>query len=228
MAIPSEALRKCKHCGEEKEPQHMVHSKPYLCKACNAAKTAAWRKTAKPMSTWTYVKTNGTPEDMQRLRERHRIYQKKSDERRFAKMSQAEILAHKADLKAKKDKRLRRLKDETYAAYGGAVCRCCGEREPTFLSIDHVDNDGYLHRKEIPKVNGGYSMYVWLKRQGFPPGFQILCMNCQVGKHRNGGVCPHQRTCDGQGASPYPQAGGSASGLAVSSVHEMTCSHPKG
>jgi hypothetical protein len=31
-------------------------------------------------------------------------------------------------------------------------------------------------------------------KQGFPDGFQTLCFNCNVGKYKNGGVCPHQST----------------------------------
>jgi len=72
----------------------------------------------------------------------------------------------------------------------GSRCACCGENELLFLSIDHVNNDGASHRKG----NGGSShnnIYAWLVRKKFPPGFQVLCMNCNHGKHRNRGVCPH-------------------------------------
>lgn len=27
---------------------------------------------------------------------------------------------------------------------------------------------------------------------GFPPEYQIQCFNCNLGRARNGGVCPHQ------------------------------------
>jgi hypothetical protein len=30
-----------------------------------------------------------------------------------------------------------------------------------------------------------------LRRNNYPEGFQILCMNCQFGKRMNNGVCPH-------------------------------------
>jgi hypothetical protein len=26
----------------------------------------------------------------------------------------------------------------------------------------------------------------------FPPGFQLLCSNCNHGRARNGGICPHK------------------------------------
>jgi hypothetical protein len=75
-----------------------------------------------------------------------------------------------------------------YAAYGGAACACCGETEECFLSLDHVNDNGGQHRKEI----GAANLYVWLERHHYPPGFRVLCMNCNMGRQRNGGVCPHE------------------------------------
>jgi hypothetical protein len=82
----------------------------------------------------------------------------------------------------------RKLKDAAYAAYGGYRCVCCGETTEAFLSIDHINNDGANHRRSVERR----SIYKWLKRHKYPEGFQILCMNCNFGKARNGGICPHQ------------------------------------
>ncbi|WP_428323676.1 hypothetical protein [Nitrosopumilus sp.] len=71
---------------------------------------------------------------------------------------------------------------------GKNQCQCCGENEFLFLSIDHIDNNGAEHRREIGK---GYSIYFWLVENDFPEGFQVYCMNCNWGKARNGGICPH-------------------------------------
>jgi hypothetical protein len=71
-------------------------------------------------------------------------------------------------------------------AYGGA-CACCGEREPAFLTIDHLDGGGCEHRRELKTKN----IYRWLVRNKFPAGFQVLCWNCNLAKHHCG-VCPHQ------------------------------------
>ena len=84
-----------------------------------------------------------------------------------------------------------RIQAEIVEAYGGFKCACCGETEPMFLTIDHVNNDGAEHRRQIG-AKPGSGFYQWLKSEGYPPGFQVLCMNCNFGKHRNGGVCPHQ------------------------------------
>ena len=82
-------------------------------------------------------------------------------------------------------------------AYGGYRCACCGETEPMFLSLDHVHNDGADHRREMGYEEGngkGASSAIlsWLKKNNYPPGFQVLCMNCNHGKARNGGICPHK------------------------------------
>lgn len=90
-------------------------------------------------------------------------------------------------------KRYQAVKDEVFRAYGGYVCTCCGETEPMFLCIDHIDGGGEAHRTSIGVGSRGRGMYTWLKKQGFPPGFRVLCQNCNIGTHLNGGVCPHKR-----------------------------------
>lgn len=88
-----------------------------------------------------------------------------------------------------------RIKEEVYPAYGGFVCACCGETMREALTIDHVDGGGSAHRRVIGRSYGtGQGFLRYLRRNDFPPGFQILCMNCQFGKKHNGGVCPHKQT----------------------------------
>lgn len=90
-----------------------------------------------------------------------------------------------------------KLRHEVFMAYGGYICNCCGETEPLFLSIDHVNNDGAKHRRQLGYNSGngkGASSrtWKWLKDNNYPEGFQVLCMNCNLGKARNKGKCPHQ------------------------------------
>lgn len=88
----------------------------------------------------------------------------------------------------------RKRKLDAFAAYGGSICVCCGETNQFFLCIDHVNGGGNAHRKEIAGGSrGGDVIYSWLKKNNYPPGFQVLCFNCNNGKHFNGGVvCPHK------------------------------------
>ena len=80
----------------------------------------------------------------------------------------------------------------------GASCACCGEQQVLFLDVDHIDNNGAEHRRSISHEGfSGTTFYRWLVRNHFPDGFQLLCRNCNWGKHRNGGVCPHKEVIDG-------------------------------
>jgi hypothetical protein len=81
------------------------------------------------------------------------------------------------------------LRDEVFTAYGGYVCRCCGETHKEFLQLDHVNNDGSDHRKEVGSA-GGDRLYLWLKKNGYPPIIQVLCANCNYSKAHYG-YCPH-------------------------------------
>ena len=80
-----------------------------------------------------------------------------------------------------------------YDAYGGAFCSCCGEAELAFLTIDHVNNDGHKYRKKTGGQRNGGNNYLWAIKNDFPPGLQVLCYNCNSGRYRNGGDCPHQK-----------------------------------
>ncbi len=71
----------------------------------------------------------------------------------------------------------------------GAFCNCCGESNILFLNIDHVENDGYAERKIF---KGALPFYNKIIREGYPESYQILCSNCNDGKRRNGGICPHK------------------------------------
>lgn len=62
---------------------------------------------------------------------------------------------------------------------------------PQFLTIDHINGDGWQHR-QIEGIQPGTQLYRWLKRNGFPKDrFQLLCFNCNCAKSIYG-VCPHK------------------------------------
>jgi hypothetical protein len=75
----------------------------------------------------------------------------------------------------------------------GAKCKCCGETETTFLTIDHINNDGNIARRT--DKTGGSNFYRVLARKiqdgEAPTDLQILCRNCNWGKNVNSGICPH-------------------------------------
>lgn len=72
----------------------------------------------------------------------------------------------------------------------GYRCVCCGETNPFFLTVDHKFGEGNIHRKEVRKSSNDW--YKAVVAEGFPDTYQILCFNCNLGRQRNDGVCPHK------------------------------------
>lgn len=87
-----------------------------------------------------------------------------------------------------------RARQEALARYG-TCCACCGEEDSRVLTLDHVNGDGAAHRRKIG--NGAGVLVWWLKAHDFPPGFQILCRNCNFAAGHGG--CPHKELPSGQG-----------------------------
>jgi hypothetical protein len=194
-------LRKCKICEAEKPLESFpkcksAKGKSYRtreCKDCAKVRLSKWYQDNREYSTLRMkVWRHGLTED------RKAVYRAKAAEKQRARnASQRELC---------------------YQAYGGPICACCGELERKFLSLDHVNNDGYAHRKELKK--SGAEIYHWMVREHrrtgeWPSGFQVLCMNCQHGKMRNNGICPHQ-----EGSTTIP-SGSTAKWLEVHRTLEI-------
>lgn len=127
----------------------------------------SYRKTARE---WARANRDKTREKEKRWREKNRDkireYEKKhADKRKIARQ---------------------KLFSEVVMHYGGK-CSCCGESNMKFLTIDHINNDGAEHKRKI-----GRGVHRWLKKNNYPEGFQTLCWNCNCGRARNGGICPHK------------------------------------
>lgn len=98
--------------------------------------------------------------------------------------------------RSEKNKKIRlKLKIEVMSKYG-AICQCCRESRIELLTIDHIKNNGAAHRREI-NIRGGHEFYLYLKKQLYPEGYQVLCWGCNSSKGMYG-YCPHQRERDNQ------------------------------
>lgn len=88
----------------------------------------------------------------------------------------------------------KRVRRDVVNKYGGA-CKCCGETELLFLTIDHINNDGHIERKELSNGNNISSTQFFLKlnREVKRDDIQVLCFNCNLGRSMNGGICPHHK-----------------------------------
>lgn len=156
MTIPSEALKKCRVCGENKPlTDYYLHSsKKYLVNTCKPCVIEQNR-----------VRRNGPNKEAYHERENAWHRNKRA-----------------------------RIREQVFAGYGGYKCVCCGETEPKFMTLDHINNDGGEFRKRVlgKRTMAGYHTYVWLIKNNYPPVVQVMCMNCQHGKLMNNGTCPHK------------------------------------
>lgn len=84
----------------------------------------------------------------------------------------------------------RKVREQVFIHYGNK-CTCCGEGRRDFLTIDHINNDGAAHRKEIG-ITAGVKFYKWMRRNNWPIGFRILCRNCNWSAHLHNGTCTHK------------------------------------
>lgn len=106
--------------------------------------------------------------------------------KRLARMKELRILNQERYNQHKRDYYLK-VRTEVIKKYGG-VCKCCGESRLAFLALDHINGDGNKHRKEIKST----ALTYWARKNGYPPLFQVMCHNCNMGRYYNGGICPHQ------------------------------------
>jgi hypothetical protein len=172
------ANRKCNICAEIKPLDEFFRDNARKdgiasrCKSCQRAATARWVK-ANP------EKSRAIKAASQVRRRDHRIAYGRQYYYSNVGRAQARTKLY-----------WNTVKDAAYAAYGGYVCACCGETEPLFLCLDHVDGAGNEHRRLI---GGADRLYVWLKKNNYPTGLlQVLCFNCNQGKRLNNNVCPHR------------------------------------
>lgn len=67
------------------------------------------------------------------------------------------------------------------------MCECgCNVSHLKLLTIDHINSDGINDR---PMYKGNKLLESIIER-GFPPIYQILCYNCNLGRARNNRICP--------------------------------------
>jgi len=157
--------------------------KRYYCKACGTNKSVSWRwrksDEGRCYSCGKRKPTRSKKRCSPCIKAAKDQYASRTDARRLLQNTRNREIA-------------RLLKDEVYAAYGGYTCACvpCGEKHKEFLTLDHIKGDGKKHREVVGNGGRGSVLYRWLKKHNFPPGFRILCMNCNFALGHSG-YCPH-------------------------------------
>ena len=74
-----------------------------------------------------------------------------------------------------------------YSHNGKIECKYCGITDIDVLVLDHIEDNGAEHRKQIGisgRSSAGTGTYEALKREGYPKGLQVLCANCNTKKQR--------------------------------------------
>lgn len=102
--------------------------------------------------------------------------------------------SHKEHIRDYRKQYHAKVRTQLLAVYG-YVCVCCGEVNPMFLTVDHINNDGARHRTEVNNGKSGGASLSYLRKilaLADKSQFQTLCYNCNCGKARNGGICPHK------------------------------------
>ena len=104
--------------------------------------------------------------------------------------SRAYYLANRQDYVRRGKDGLQIRRDQAFSAYGGPACACCGESQSEFLTLDHIAGDGAAQDRQLGSRKSGDHLYRWLRKEGYPPGFRVLCFNCNcaLGIY---GHCPH-------------------------------------
>lgn len=147
------------------------------------AQQASYRertKEEKAAADAAYYEQNG-----ERVRQRLRdSYAALSTEERRERGRRARGTRDPETVRREKRDEWSRVRLEVIQGYGGH-CACCGNDHMPHLTLDHVGGGGAQNRR----VESNRSLYRRLRREGFPPGFRVLCFNCNYAAHLNGGEC---------------------------------------
>ena len=102
---------------------------------------------------------------------------------RLLQKRRAYLQEHKEELRTYHQGYYLKLKMKVLSRYsdnGQPRCVRCGIDDIDVLCLDHINNDGNIHRKH--KRGAGTVYYKWLRNHHFPKGFQVLCANCNLKK----------------------------------------------
>lgn len=157
----------CRKCHKKLNDELRCRNRGLICRSCERSRIYEWRANNKErVRVWT---NRSYEKNKTKYRERGRLFERKK--RRQVKFV---VLAH----------------------YSGTDLPQCANpfglhlpNDPFLvdirsLSLDHIDNDGAEDRKRRVGNHKGAGSWFYriLIKEGFPSGFQVLCMNCQFVK----------------------------------------------
>ena len=126
---------------------------------------------------------NGKVENgIRRITNRRMDAKQREYHRNYYRVYREQSQTWKGYKKAYNEKKYLRIKNEVFDHYG-RQCVICGENRFNKLSIDHPNNDGGEHRKNVTRGAGGINFYIWLQENGYPEEYQVLCISCNCRKN---------------------------------------------
>lgn len=171
----------CTKCGEEKEEWRFYKKgdrRQSVCKKCRAAMDKIYRRSNKDRLSAQgkeyYLDNQG------RMLTRNREYRRTNRDELLARRREHRINNRGSILASEKDRRLN-TKNEAFEKYGGYRCAECGISDPDVLTLDHIDPGTVVRRNG--RREGGNDLYIRLRMDGYPKGYQVLCYNCNIKKH---------------------------------------------
>lgn len=147
----------------------------YICDSCTIKTAMDWNKTHIEQTRESNRKY-GNKHRVERMKHSKEYY-KENREKCITRVSERNLQIKTEVLKHYSPK----LKCVGYDNQLGCPFNCDDIR---CLSMDHIAGGGTQHRIALsggknPKGVGGSTLYRYLKKEGYPNGYQVLCMNCQ-------------------------------------------------
>lgn len=128
------------------------------------------------------------PDKVKIYQKRHRSTEKFKAARREKRRALYAIDGSKE--KTEQRKYRLKLRDAVIEHYGGK-CACCGESNKGFLTGDHINGE-VPELATVGRKLGNWQLYQYLVKNNFPPGYQLLCANCNMATGW-WGICPHKQ-----------------------------------
>jgi hypothetical protein len=182
-------IKVCRACEKPKDTDNDFPRKPggrfgvaAVCKQCDSARSKRYyaaNREQKLAARRAYVEANKDAVYTDNAARNRRRYASDPDWRdQRNRETRAAAIA------------IRRLVLSHYAG-GEPHCACCDETADEFLQLDHVNGGGGVQRAQSGS-RGSTGVFYWLRRNGFPEGYRVLCANCNFALGRYG-YCPHTR-----------------------------------
>lgn len=159
-----EVTKACTKCGLEKnltcfsKAKKGKFGKASVCKPCRTLQNNVWAKENKASC-------------LKRSNEWHRKNRYRYREKNNARMRS----------------NYKKLKQKIFEHYGN-FCTCCGESAQEFLTLDHINSDGHIQRKNYGR---GVNFFRYVLKM-LPIDLTVLCFNCNCAKGIYG-ICPHKK-----------------------------------